>query len=168
MSVGAAVNLEHALKVSDRNSGHTVQGHVDGVGRIESIAPEGASLRIVISTNSMSDDSTVRRYYNSLIVPKGFIAVDGASLTVCKVDQTLGTFTLMLIPHTQEVLKKWKVGDFVNIELDCLAKLISSSLDSFVDPLVASLKSRALRAELLSLVALAACAATVGWVIRKA
>lgn len=123
------MNLEKAMKNSERNSGHTVQGHVDGTGTISGLVQEGASLRVTISTRSLSKDENVRKYMNSLIVPKGFICVDGASLTVCEVNKREEWFTLMMIPHTIKVLKKWNVGDSVNIELDCLAKYVSSLIN---------------------------------------
>jgi riboflavin synthase len=113
------VNLERALRADDRNSGHTVSGHIDGTGRIVSIRPDGNSVRVLISTVGVAD--------RSLIVPKGFIAIDGASLTVCEV----GTdwFTLMLIPHTREVLRPWDEGGYVNIEIDCLGKYVAGAVD---------------------------------------
>ena len=131
---GAIVNLERALKSNDRNSGHTVQGHVDGTGVIGSITRDGVSLWVRISTSHLSHCSSERSYLNSLIVPKGFIAIDGASLTVCEVNRHEEWFTLMLIPHTQEVLKPWLGGGVVNIELDCLAKYVASTVRGFVDP----------------------------------
>ena len=163
MSKGSFVNLERALKASDRNSGHTVQGHVDGTGQILSIIPEGVSLRVTISTKNISSDSIERAYMNSLIVPKGFIAIDGASLTVCDVDSQAEYFTLMLIPHTQETLKKWEKGDLVNIELDCMAKYMSSTMKAFVDPLILSLQTRASRAEFLAYASVLICCVSIGF-----
>jgi len=78
----------------------------------------------------MSSDPHQRAYYNSLIVPKGFIALDGASLTVCEVNRAEEYFTLVMIPHTQELLKKWSLGDLINIELDCMAKYVHSTMES--------------------------------------
>jgi riboflavin synthase len=149
ISKGDEVNLERALKSTDRNSGHTVQGHVDGVGRIVSIIQDGSSLRFKISTLSMSSKQKEIEYFNSLIVPKGFIAVDGASLTVCDVNRKDNYFTLMMIPHTQKVLKTWNTGDLVNIELDCMAKYVHSTMESFLD--TSLLESRVRRVELLLL-----------------
>ena len=129
---GDCVNLENALRMSERNSGHTVQGHVDGVGKIMSVVEEGISLRVKISTHNLSRDVATRQYMNSLIVSKGFIAVDGASLTVCEVNRTEEWFTLMLIPHTQAVLKPWIPDGLVNIEIDCLAKYITANLEGYI------------------------------------
>ena len=162
MKKGSFLNLERGLKASDRNSGHTVQGHIDGTGEIVSIIPDGVSLRVTISTRTLSSDLVERAYMNSLIVPKGFIAVDGASLTVCEVNNKAEYFTLMLIPHTQEVLKKWEKGDLVNIELDCMAKYMSSTMKAFVDPVILSLQSRASRAEYIAYAAVFICCVSLG------
>ena len=159
---GSFVNLERGLKASDRNSGHTVQGHIDGTGKVISIVPEGVALRVMISTKNISQDPIERAYMNSLIVPKGFIAVDGASLTVCEVNRKEEYFTLMLIPHTQEVLRSWEKGDFLNIELDCMAKYMSSTMKAFVDPVISSLQKRASRAEYLAYAAVIACCVSLG------
>lgn len=148
--LGDAVNLENALQMSDRNSGHTVQGHVDGVGKIVSVIPDGISLRFTISTRSISLESTARSSMNALIVPKGFIAVDGASLTVCEVNRVEEWFTLMLIPHTQAVLKPWQVGQFVNLELDCLAKYVTASLEGYLAPVIEKLRFRSQVSEVIA------------------
>ena len=152
VSHGSEVNLERALKVGDRNSGHTVQGHVDGVGVITSMVPEGVSMRVKISTSTLSLDPKERQYMNSLIVPKGFIAVDGASLTVCEVNREEEWFTFMLIPHTLEVLKKWEVNGKVNLELDCLAKYMSATVQTMVEPVMNELSARMQKIERMNLV----------------
>jgi riboflavin synthase len=150
IKIGSPVNLEKALKMDDRNSGHTVQGHVDGVGIISNIVPDGSSLRVTISTRSLGLSFEERKYLQSLVVPKGFIAVDGASLTICEVNREEEFFTLMLIPHTQEVLKTWTVDDRVNIELDCLAKYVSATLRCMVDPVIEKVEKRIRRTEILT------------------
>ena len=150
---GEVVNLERALKMDDRNSGHTVQGHVDGIGIIESLTQDGVSVRVRISARHLSTDPKERKYMQSLIVPKGFIAVDGASLTVCEVNQSEEWFSLMLIPHTLEVLKPWKTGAKLNLELDCLAKYVSSAVTNMINPVIDSTTDRIKRLELLSLLA---------------
>lgn len=118
---GSRVNLERAIAANGRNSGHNVQGHVDSTGKIKAFEREGESLWVTIEA---PDD--VLRY----IVPKGYIAVDGTSLTVCKVHRAAGWFNLMLIAHTQTkiVLPQRKVGDLVNLEVDVLAKYSDSSV----------------------------------------
>ena len=93
LEAGDAVNLERALPADGRNSGHFVQGHVDDVGEIVEMRPDGDSLYVTVRP-----PSRLLPY----IVPKGFIAIDGTSLTVCEVDYTAGTFNFMLIAFTQQ------------------------------------------------------------------
>ena len=111
------VNLERPLAVSDRLGGHIVQGHVDATGRITSSRTEGNSqiLRVRFPER-------MRPY----IVEKGFIAVDGISLTV--VQKGTSTFTLSVIPFTLENtnLQDKGVGDRVNLEIDIIAKYVES------------------------------------------
>lgn len=107
------VNLERALTFNGRIGGHLVQGHVDATGRIVSVTPEG-DARIV----RMSAPPNVMHY----IVEKGFIAVDGVSLTV--VDVAEDSFTVSLVRTTYENtnLGECETGDPVNLEIDILAK----------------------------------------------
>ena len=90
---GSRVNLERSLRADSRNSGHYVQGHVDCVGNIIKFKPEGDSLWVTIQT-----PKDIIGY----IVRKGYIAVDGTSLTVCNVDENESCFDLMLVAHTQQ------------------------------------------------------------------
>jgi len=71
--------------------------------------------------------------YVKYIVPKGFIAVDGTSLTICEVGKTF--FTFMLVPHTQKnvIIPSKSIGDLVNIEVDVLAKLVENSFSKYID-----------------------------------
>lgn len=111
------VNLERPLAVSDRLGGHIVQGHIDATGRITSSRTEGNSqiLRVRFPER-------MRPY----IVEKGFIAVDGISLTV--VQKGTSTFTLSVIPFTLENtnLQEKGVGERVNLEIDVIAKYVES------------------------------------------
>jgi riboflavin synthase len=109
------VNLEPALRAGDPLGGHYVQGHVDGVGTVRSLEPEGAGKRIWIET-----PADLLRY----VVEKGSIAVQGASLTVAATDGA--GFAVALIPHTLEVttLGALAPGDRVNLEVDVLAKYV--------------------------------------------
>ncbi len=120
LSVGRPVNLERALLASDRMGGHIVQGHVDGTGRVMSTKPEGDSIIFRIR---------VPKRLNRYIVEKGFVAVDGISLTVVK--RGASSFTLAVIPYTlnNTNLASLSVGDRVNLEADILAKYIESLLD---------------------------------------
>jgi riboflavin synthase len=112
---GAEVNLELPLRASDRLGGHMVQGHVDGLGRVAAVTPDGFSRRITVEA---PDD--VMRY----VIEKGSIAVDGVSLTVAGMDDR--SFTVSLIPETLQRtnLGRAAVGDRVNLEVDVLAKYV--------------------------------------------
>ena len=120
LSVGGPVNLERALLASDRMGGHIMQGHVDGTGRVMSTKRDGDSTVFRIRV-----PKRLQRY----IVEKGFVAVDGISLTVVK--RGASSFTLAVIPYTLENtnLASLSVGDRVNLEADILAKYVESLLD---------------------------------------
>lgn len=114
--VGTRINLERAVKVGDELGGHIVSGHVDGVGKIESIKPEGDSFRFRFSA-----PAAIARF----IAAKGSVALDGTSLTVNEVEGT--HFGVNIIPHTQAVTT-WghaRAGDAVNIEIDMLARYVA-------------------------------------------
>ena len=113
LSTGDIVNLERSLSVGSRFGGHILQGHVDGTGTINSQEKDGEALLIKVAT-----DERILGY----IVEKGFVAVDGVSLTV--VDCDLSSFMITLVPHTManSTFKVKNVGDTVNIEVDILAK----------------------------------------------
>jgi len=123
---GDPVNLERALAYGGRIGGHLVQGHIDATGEVLSVEPEGNSLRVEVRP-----PAGLMRY----IVEKGFIAVDGVSMTVASRTDT--TFTLVVIPLTQErtVLGRRRPGDRVNLEVDILAKYLESLLASPREPL---------------------------------
>jgi riboflavin synthase len=113
---GTRVNLERPLKIGDELGGHIVSGHVDGLGTIVSIRPEGDSKRIRIRV----PDELAR-----FIAPKGSVAVDGTSLTVNEVEGSV--FGVNIIPHTQAVTT-WGTmaeGQPVNIEIDMLARYVA-------------------------------------------
>jgi riboflavin synthase len=112
---GDPVNLERALAAGGRMGGHFVQGHVEGSGRITSIEPEQEALLIRIEA-----PPEVMRY----VVEKGFITVDGISLTVVSRDEQ--GFVITVIPFTQAQtnLRVRRVGDRVNLETDILAKYV--------------------------------------------
>ncbi|MBA4806307.1 riboflavin synthase [Brevundimonas sp.] len=113
---GDGVNLERAAKLGDEMGGHVVSGHVDGLGRVVSITPEGGSHRVEVEA-----PAPLHRY----IAAKGSITVDGVSLTVNSVEGQV--FSLNIIPHTWEVttLGRLKVGDPVNLEIDMLARYLA-------------------------------------------
>ena len=113
---GTRVNLERAARLGDELGGHIVSGHVDGLGEVISITPEGGSHRIVIEA-----PAPLHRF----IAPKGSITVDGVSLTVNGVQER--RFDLNIIPHTWDAttLGGLKVGDRVNLEIDMLARYLA-------------------------------------------
>ena len=113
---GDPVNLERAARLGDELGGHIVSGHVDGVGRVVSVAPEGGSHRVEIEA-----PAPLHRF----IAPKGSITVDGVSLTVNAVEGA--HFGVNLIPHTWEhtTLGRLKAGDPVNLEIDMLARYLA-------------------------------------------
>ena len=119
LTEGDRVNLELAVRPADRLGGHIVQGHVDAIARVDSVAPEGRSRRVAISAG---DD--VGRY----VVDKGSICLDGVSLTA--VDAGAEGFSVVLIPETMErtTLGALAPGDTVNIEVDVLAKYVEKLL----------------------------------------
>ena len=119
-TVGAPLNLEPALKLGDELGGHIVTGHVDAVGEVVGICPEGASLKFGISA-----PQELAPY----IAAKGSITVNGVSLTVNEVaDQPDGSchFALNIIPHTAQVttMGTLKPGSKVNREIDVLARYL--------------------------------------------
>src|SRR6478672_3067861 len=113
LEAGSRVNLEPALRVGEALGGHYVQGHVDGVGTVRSVEPEGEGKRMAFDA-----PPELLRY----VVEKGSIAVQGTSLTVAAVDEH--GFDVALIPHTLAVttLGALEPGARVNLEADVLAK----------------------------------------------
>ena len=119
LGVGDRVNLEKALRLSDRLGGHLVSGHVDGIGSIVSVEPDARSQRWVIEA-----PSALARY----VAAKGSVCVDGVSLTVNTMDGA--RFGVNLIPHTveQTTFGDRRVGDRVNLEIDMLARYVERML----------------------------------------
>jgi riboflavin synthase len=115
LETGDAVNLEPSLRVGDPLGGHVVQGHVDVVGRVRSVVPEGEGRRIWVDAPPQ---------LLGYCLEKGSIAVDGVSLTVAALDDE--GFEVALIPHTLAVttLGRLEPGAEVNLEADVLAKVV--------------------------------------------
>lgn len=115
LRAGDRVNLERAVAMGQRMGGHYVQGHVDGRGRIVNRRGEGASLIVEIEV-----PAEMRRY----VVERGFIAVDGASLTVMSRNE--GSIAVSLVYHTQQhiTLSTKRPGDRVNLEADVIARYV--------------------------------------------
>ena len=119
LAPGDPVNVEPSLRVGDPLGGHVVQGHVDAVGRVRSVLPEGEGRRIWFDA-----PDTVVRY----CIEKGSIAVDGVSLTVAAFDDD--GFEVALIPHSlaATTLGRLEPGDDVNLEADVLGKVVERLL----------------------------------------
>ncbi len=115
LSVGDPVNLERPLRFDGRLGGHLVLGHVDGVGRVTAVRPEGDGARV---------DVEVPARLRPLLIPKGSITVDGVSLTVAALEEEV--FAVALIPHTLAVttLGQRRAGDPVNLEMDVIGKYV--------------------------------------------
>ncbi|KAJ2785722.1 Riboflavin synthase alpha chain [Coemansia javaensis] len=129
---GDPANLERALAAGHRFGGHFVQGHVDTTADIVEITPDANSIRYKLRVV----DPALMPY----IIPKGFIAVDGTSLTVCDVNDSEHWFTIMMIAYTQAhvVMPTKSVGGKINIEVDMLGKyaekVTASILRGAADP----------------------------------
>ena len=118
-SEGRRLNLERALRVGDELGGHIVTGHVDGIGEIVSITPEGASLRLAIAAD---------RALAPFLAPKGSVALDGVSLTINDVTDEADRVVIgvNIIPHTAAAttLAEAEPGRTLNIEIDVLARYL--------------------------------------------
>jgi len=113
--LGQGVNLERTLAADGRFGGHFVQGHVDGTGKIISMVPEGEALLMEVAA-----PPDIMRY----LVEKGYIAVDGISLTIIRCNAT--SFAVSLVAYTQKhtTLGGKRVGEVVNLEVDIMAKYV--------------------------------------------
>ncbi|EYE99384.1 riboflavin synthase [Aspergillus ruber CBS 135680] len=126
LQTNSRVNLERAVKADTRMGGHFVQGHVDTVAKILSVTPEGNALVFRLQPR----DKGVLRY----VVEKGYVTLDGASLTVTKVvDGKEGYWEVMLIAYTQEkiVTASKEAGEEVNVEIDIVGKYVEKSVESY-------------------------------------
>jgi riboflavin synthase len=125
LKAGDPVNLEKALRLADRLGGHLVSGHVDGVGKVVSVAADARSQRWVFEV-----PAELARY----IAAKGSISIDGTSLTVNEVAG--GRFGVNLIPHTVEhtAFHAKRAGDAVNIEVDVIARYVERLIGSGQPP----------------------------------
>ena len=123
---GRKVNLERSLRYGDRVGGHIVQGHVDGVGTVRSVVEDGNSRVIVIEAPANIIES---------VVEKGFIAVDGTSLTV--VDRHKDGFSIAIIPYTFDhtTLNERPEGSKVNLEADVTAKYVANVIEPYIGKL---------------------------------
>ena len=124
IKAGDGVNLERSLSYGDRVGGHFVQGHVDCTGRISAMIPDGNSTLV-----SVDAPANIMRY----VVEKGFIALDGISLTI--VDRCDTGFSVAIIPYTKDntTLKSRKIGDRVNLEVDMTAKYLEQLAAGYLE-----------------------------------
>ena len=124
LSVGSKVNLERALRLSDRLGGHMVSGHVDAVSKVLERRPLGDFVQFTFGV-----PAGLAKY----IIEKGSIAIDGTSLTVNSCDDKI--FSIVIIPHTLEVtlLGTLREGDSVNIEVDLIGKYVEKMLQAEPD-----------------------------------
>lgn len=126
LRMNSRVNLERAVLGETRMGGHFVQGHVDTIATVVSVTPDENALVFRLQPR----ESQVMRY----IVEKGYVTLDGASLTVTKVvDGPEGYFEVMLIAYTQEkiVTASKKPGDDVNVEIDIVGKYVEKSVEGY-------------------------------------
>jgi riboflavin synthase len=123
LAPGDDVNIEPAMRLGDRMGGHWVQGHVDGVGEVAAVAPDGDGVLVTFSA-----PPEVLRY----TIEKGSVCVSGVSLTVTAIDDQ--TFTVALVPHTRAVttLGRMASGARVNLEADVLGKYVEKLVGTAV------------------------------------
>ena len=119
LRTGDAVNLERAVRLADRLSGHLVSGHVDGLARLEGVRKDG---------DAWTFEFSIPRALSRYVVEKGSVAIDGISLTA--IDVRAGRFSVAVIPHTfrATTLKDRRTGDALNFEADSVAKYVESLL----------------------------------------
>ena len=123
--IGDTINLERAMGTGNqRFGGHYVQGHVDTIAEVVSAEQEGDSVNFKYKLRDLENVK--------YIVEKGFITVDGASLTVTFVDDDEGIFGVSMINHTRSVLCKRDIGTFVNIEVDVTGKMIAKQVELYM------------------------------------
>ena len=123
--IGDRVNIERALRLSDRLDGHLVSGHIDGTGRITHKSRKGNAILVGFSVSS-----DLSRY----MIAKGSVAIDGISLTINHCDNA--SFEISIIPHTAEIttIGLKNVGDCVNIETDMIGKYVEKFLTDKKSP----------------------------------
>ena len=124
LEVGDDCNLEKAMLLNERIGGHLVSGHIDGLGKVESIEKDGESFWFKIKA-----DKQIMKY----VVYIGSIAVDGISLTVAECDNS--SFSVAIIPHTLEctTLNNKKVDSKVNLEVDMIGKYVEKLVSPYID-----------------------------------
>ena len=124
---GSKVNLERAVSATTRMGGHFVQGHVDTIATILETRPDGNAITFRLQPR----DKSVLRY----VVKKGYVTLDGASLTVTAVDDEEGWWEIMLIAYSQEkvAMTEKKQGEDVNVEVDMVGKYVEKSVTAYFE-----------------------------------
>ena len=120
-AAGDRVNVERSLRAGDENGGHNVTGHVSGTARVSGLAVDGAAvLRLAIPTEH-------RRY----VFTRGFLAVNGCSLTVADIDETSGDVAINLIPETirQTSFSDYRIGDRINYEIELQTRIMVDTIE---------------------------------------
>ena len=127
LRTGARVNLERAARADTRLGGHLVQGHVDTIAEIVQRRPDGEAVTFRLAPR----EKRVLRH----VVEKGYVCLDGTSLTVTTVDVVGGWLEIMLIVYTQEriAMASKKEGESVNLEVDMVAKYVESCVAGYFD-----------------------------------
>lgn len=123
LKLGSQVNLERALKTNARIGGHYMQGHVDAVGEILALEKDhSAALLVKISLPAE---------LNKYVIPKGYIGLDGMSITI--IETTPHWFTVTFIPHTQQytITHQYTVGSFINLEMDAMGKYVEKLIGAY-------------------------------------
>jgi len=125
--IGDEVNLERAMGAHVRFGGHFVQAHIDTTATVIERTPDGDSLRLLFL---LPEPTQSRPSLLPYLIPKGYVTIDGASLTLTSVDDNRRTFGVMLIRHTQEKisLSKKEIGSKVNVEVDMVGKYVEKSV----------------------------------------
>lgn len=125
LETGSKVNLERAVTSEVRLGGHVVQGHVDTIAKIVKRVPDGNAITFTFQLRDAEKENI------NYIVEKGFIAIDGTSLTVTDVNYDTFEFSIMMISYTQGkvILPSKNLGDTVNIEVDLTGKLIEKQIE---------------------------------------
>lgn len=123
LQIGDSVNLERAIRVDSRIGGHYVQGHVDAVGEVAHIQTEGVALLVTIQV-----PPAITRY----LVKKGYVGLDGMSITV--IDVGADWFTVTFIPQTKDttIVHQYQPGSKINIEIDILSKYVEKLLGAHI------------------------------------
>jgi riboflavin synthase len=124
--VGEVVNLERSARQGDENGGHAMYGHVSDTGRISSIQLDGARAHIELK---------VRAPWNRYLFPRGFLSINGCSLTLAEADSDLGTCRVNLIPETIRVtgLSQYRTGDRLNIEVEQQTQVMVDVIERVIE-----------------------------------